>query len=175
MSTVPGDRSLTVVHGEHFSQRDCITNRQLLAALFKDKAILDSLEEKTSWVSALLEMDKEFHCKLSKHSTDGQRKAWADIEIGNIKGLYKYFSEKLCKSTGSPNTELRELKKCYFELFPTVLSTAERSDTSVGGGAPGASTSASSSASAPGASTSGAAMSTTDMEYPSGSEDEQAN
>ena len=112
------DRNLIIVYGENWSQKDCIANKDIMLAIFaKDYTYVDSLEDKSLWTSQLRRFDKKHQYQLSKMSTEGARDKWSRIELANLKGVIGYFGDKLCKSVGSPNNDMRMLKTAYFTMM----------------------------------------------------------
>ena len=39
---------------------------------------------------------------------------WAKVEHENLFGILNYFEEKLAKSPGSRNSDMADIKRCYF-------------------------------------------------------------
>ena len=110
------ERTLVVVTGENYSQRDVIANKRTLLAIYATENTLTSLlEEKARWSKAIRDMDNDNGGKLSKSSSAGQTK-WANTEVANLIGIHNYFRQKLCKTKGSYNEDVGEVKRVFFNM-----------------------------------------------------------
>ncbi len=108
------ERALVVAHGENWAAKDVISNKQVLLALCKNKAF-QTLEEKATWMMAFRDFDRERDGKLAKTTGKTNLDNWSRKEWNNLKGCWRYFVDKLCKSGGSHSDDIKELKKAYYE------------------------------------------------------------
>ncbi len=114
----PHDKALTVTHTVNYSQRDCISNKTVLMAIMSQKETADSLvAEEKLWVSAFKSYDSDYKHALSNSNSEAGRVRWAKTEYGNMKGVWNYFKEKLCRAQTSPNGDMQDLKIRFFEVF----------------------------------------------------------
>jgi hypothetical protein len=76
------------------------------------------------WCDAFKKFDLHHKGKLSKSRTESARTIWARAEYANLKGLIAYFVAKLCKSEGSHNNDIRDIKAAYFAAMGTSEEVA---------------------------------------------------
>ena len=110
------DKRLLVCHGESWSQKECITNKNILMVLMQD-GFSDCLGETAALTKALRKFDIDHLSKLSKAANESARGCWAKLEAKNLVALWSYFSTKLCKSAGSHNHDMDEVKRMYFNII----------------------------------------------------------
>ena len=141
------DRSLVICHGEVFAQRDVLTNKSAITTILTGNGdvrnvieLLDSLDtNKNVWVDAFRNIDRCEAFRLSDATSEDGKKRWARTEHNNLKGVISYFKNKLCKvSRTSHNSDMRDLKSCYFAAFPEAvrpsnMMLAEHNDGEVDG------------------------------------------
>ena len=112
-SSCDGDRRLVVTHAENYHARDVISNKTIMCVMFDNKSARD-VNAKKSWISAFQILDNLHAMSLSRAQNVKGQLCWAKVEQENLFGILNYFEEKLAKSPGSRNSDMADIKRCYF-------------------------------------------------------------
>ena len=112
-SSSDADRRLVVTHAENYNARDVISNKAIMCVMFGNK-FHKFMGAKRSWISAFQILDNLHAMSLSRAQNVKGQLCWAKVEHENLFGILNYFEEKLAKSPGSRNSDMADIKSCYF-------------------------------------------------------------